>query len=166
VAPTIGSNRTLRQAGLAALGCLLAVGVPCLSAWASAQWTQPTYSLTIASHLTGSGDAQSGSTVIALEYDGPVTIQASAASAGSEVLTSASHDTLTTSYKLTGAALGGTADNDWVPSATFVSPAKSYSVEGTGPSSEITLSVRAQTAAGRANDAGGYTASVVLTASW
>jgi len=128
-------------------------------------WAQPEYSVTIATHLAHVNDAQSGSSVLTLNHDGGATIQASASASGSEALKSASSDTLITSYKLTGTALGGTADGDWVPSATFISPQKSYSVQGTGPS-EITIWVRAQAAPARANDAGPYTGSVTLTVTW
>jgi len=94
-----------------------------------------------------------------------VTIHVSAASSGSEVLRSSTSDTLTTRDKLAGPSLTN-PDTEWVPSATFVSPATSYGVLGIGPSSEITIWARAQTAATRANDSGSYEASLVLTASW
>ena len=163
--PSTSRPRTVREVCLGVLGCLLVLGVPCLRAWAVAQWTQPGYSVTIASPLTKADDTQSGSAVMTLDHDGPVTIQVSAASSGSEVLRSSTSDTLTTSYKLAGPSLSN-PDAEWVPSATFVSPATSYGVQSMGPSSEITIWVRAQTAAGRANDSGSYEASLVLTASW
>jgi hypothetical protein len=128
-------------------------------------WAQPNYSLTITAHIAGSNVSQWDSTVMTLNHDGAATIQASVTTSGNEVLTSASSDTLATSYKLTGAALGATADSDWVASLTFISPAKSYSVEGVGPS-DITLWLRGTSSSGRANDAGDYTASVVLTVTW
>jgi hypothetical protein len=163
--PPNGRSQTVREVCLGILGCLLILGVPCLHAWAAAEWTQPNYSVTIAAPLTKTGDVQSGSAVLTLNHDGPVTIQVAAASSGSEVLNSSTHDTLTTSYKLTGPALSN-PDSEWVPSATFVSPATSYSIPGIGPASQLTLWARAQTAAARANDSGNYTASLVLTASW
>lgn len=163
--PPNGRSQSVREVCLGILGCLLILGVPCLHAWAVAEWAQANYSVTIASPLIKAGDVQSGSAVLTLNHDGPVTIQASAASSGSEVLKSPTNDTLTTSYKLTGPALSN-PDADWVPSATFIAPATSYSIPGIGPASQVTLWARAQTAAARANDSGSYTASVILTASW
>jgi len=162
--PSTARPRTVREVCLGILGCLLVLGVPCLRAWAEAQRAQD-YSVTIASPLTKADDTQSGSVVMTLDHDGPVTIHVSAASSGSEVLRSSTNDTLTTSYKLAGPSLSN-PDAEWVPSATFILPATSYGVQSMGPSSEIIIRVRAQTAAGRANDTGKYEASLVLTASW
>jgi hypothetical protein len=97
-----------------------------------------------------------------LDYDTPCTITVSVAKAGDEVLASGG-DTLATSYKLAGAALQN-GDGDWVDSSTFLT--RSYSVQGTGPFDEITIWVRAAASSGRANNAGTYSASVILTASW
>ena len=163
--PLTARPRTVREVCLGILGCLLVLGVPCLRAWAVAQWTQPNYSVTITSRLTKADDTQYSSAVMRLDHDEPVTIHVSAASSGSEVLRSSTNDTLTTSYKLTGLSLSN-PDDGWVPSATFVSPARSYGVQSIGPFSEITIWAQAQTAAGRANDSGSYEASMVLTASW
>lgn len=128
-------------------------------------WQYPPHTVTIATHFTGTSQAQSGSTVMTLKHPQPATIQASVATAGDEVLTCSTSDILATSYKLTGAALGGTADTDWVASSAFISPARSYSIAGAGPL-EITIWVQGVSAANRANDAGTYTASVILTATW
>ena len=158
----------LRHSGARILLAALLAALPAVhsrQASGAYGWAQPEYSVTIATSLARVNDAQAGSSVLTLNHDAPVTIQASATTAGSEVLRSASSDTLITNYMLTGAALGETADADWVSSATFVSPQKSYSVQGTGPS-EITIGVRAQTALTRANDAGAYTGSVTLTVTW
>ena len=72
-------------------------------------------------------------------------------------------DSLTTSYKLTGPSLRN-PDADWVGSQAFVT--RTYEVQGDGPASDITLSVRAAATGNRANEAGAYSASVVLTVSW
>lgn len=135
--------------------------------WAlpATSWSQPTQSVTITTHFTATDQARSGSAVLTLDHDGPVTIRASVVRAGDQVLTAAGGDTLATSYKLTGSALGGSADANWVASSAFIAPEKFYSVEGTGPS-DLTLSVRGQTSPSRANDAGAYAASVVLTVTW
>ena len=142
------------------IGC-----VTCGWALGATGWAQPEYTATITTHFSGTSQTRSGSAVLVLNHDGAATIQASVTTAGDEVLTSSGSDTLTTSYKLTGAALGGSADGDWVSSSAFISPEKSYSVEGTGPS-EITIWVRGICAADRSNDAGAYPGSVILTITW
>jgi len=142
------------------VGCAI-----CYQAGAATGWAQANYSATVATHFGAVAQAQSTSEVLVLNHDGAATIQASVVSAGDEVLTSVTSDSLTTSYKLTGAVLGGTADGDWVASADFIHASKSYSVTGVGPSN-ITFWVRGASAANRANDAGAYTGSVILTVTW
>ncbi len=139
-------------------------------AWGSALavtgWAQPAYSATLSPNITGVGQVSSDSTVLTLNHDGAATIQASAAQPGDEVLThQTTSDTLVTSYKLTGAILGASSDTDWVSSSQFISPARSYSVEGVGMS-DITFHVRGEAASIRANDAGAYAASIILTVMW
>ncbi len=129
-------------------------------------WDQPTYALGLGQHFAGRSQSQSGSVVLTLVDHWAATISVSVVGAGDEVLThSATGDTLATHYKLTGAALGASADNDWVPAATFVQPGRTYTVEGSG-TSEITMWAQGTSAADRANDAGAYSASVTLTVSW
>ena len=147
------------------LAACLTVCLACNGAAGATGWAQPTGSVTISTHFQATSQSWSGSTVLTLNHDGAVTIQASVATGGDEVLTASTNDALVTSYKLTGAALGGSADGDWVSSSAFISPARSYSVEGTGPS-EITFWARGTSAADRANDAGTYTAVIILTATW
>ena len=142
------------------IGC-----VACTYALGVTGWVQPEYTVTITTHFSSTSQSRSGSTVLTLNHDGAATIQASVAVSGDEVLTASSSDTLTTSYKLTGAALGGSADGDWISSSAFILPEKSYSVEGTGPS-EITIWVQGISAADRSNDAGAYTGSIILTVTW
>jgi hypothetical protein len=127
-----------------------------------ATWSGQPYTLAVPDDITGAGQARSGSLVMTLDHDTPCTITVSVAKAGDEVLASAG-DTLATSYKLTGAALQN-GDAEWVDSSTFLT--RNYSVPETGPSDGITLWVRAAAGSGRANDAGTYSASVILTASW
>jgi len=127
-----------------------------------ATWSGQPYTLAVPDHITGAGQVRSGSLVMTLDHDTPCTIAVSVAKAGDEVLASAG-DTLATSYKLTGAALQN-GDAEWVDSATFLT--RNYSVQGTGPSDGITIWVRAAAGSGRATDAGTYSASVILTASW
>lgn len=144
----------------------VAVGAVCGSASAITGWAQPEYTATPAPHITGLGQACTDAIILVLDHDGVAAIQASAIQPGDEVLThETTGDTLATSYKLTGAALGASSDTDWVASAQFILPARSYSVEGVGPS-DITFHVQGEAAAVRANDAGTYTASIVLTVTW
>jgi len=143
-----------------------AVGAACGSASAITGWAQPEYTATPAPHVTGLGQTCADSIILVLDHDGDAALQASAVQPGDEVLTHQdTGDTLTTSYKLTGAALGASSDTDWVAAAQFVLPARSYSVEGVGPS-DITFHVQGEAAAVRANDAGTYAASIVLTVTW
>ena len=128
-----------------------------------ANWSGQPYTLAVPDHITGAGQARSGSLVMTLDHDTPCTITLSVTKAGDEVLASAG-DTLATSYKLTGAALQNGGDGDWVDSSTFLT--RNYSVPETGPSDGITIWVRAAASSGRANNAGTYSASVILTASW
>gem|GEM_PF-2245147 len=160
--PRGGGGVRTQAAILAAflIGCAASAGALAVTGWA-----QPNGSVGIAAHFTAMNQANSGQAVLMLNHDGPVTLQAAEAGAGDAVLTSPSSDILATAYKLTGAALGSSADADWVSASEFVHPSRSYAVEGAGLS-EITLSVRGASAAGRANDAGVYNASVILTVSW
>jgi len=139
--------------------CVCAV---CRPASGGASWSGQPYTLAIPDHITGLAQARSGSLVMTLDHDLPCTITISVAEAGDEVLASAG-DTLVTSYMLTGAALGN-GDTEWVDSSTFLT--RNYSVQGTGPSDGIKIWVRSTASSARANDAGEYSASVILTASW
>lgn len=131
-------------------------------AMGGAGWPGQPYTLTVADHITGPGQARSGSSAMTLDHDVPCTITVSVAEAGDETLACAG-DALVTRYRLTGTALQN-GDAEWVDSSTFLT--RSYSVQGTGPSDEITIWVQATAGSGRANDAGTYSASVILTASW
>jgi len=127
-----------------------------------ANWSgQQPYTLAVPEHITGARQAPIGSLEMTLDHDTPCTITVSVAKAGDEVLTSAG-DTLVTSYKLMGAALQNGGDGDWVDSSTFLT--RNYSVQGTDP--KIKIWVEAAAGSGRANNAGTYSASVILTASW
>ena len=155
-----GDRTNCPQPALLVVGCLA-----CCLAFGETQWAQPEATATISTHFNGTALSRSGSTVLTLNHDQAVTIRASVTTTGDETLTSSGNDTLTTAYKLTGVALGGSADDEWVSSSAFISPQKSYSVAGIGPS-QITFWVCATAAADRANDAGTYSARVILTATW
>ena len=148
------------------LSCGLLVAVSLGTGTMAAEWAQPNYNLGIPTAFSAVGQAQSGLVALTLNHDGACTVQASVAQAGNEVLTrQVGADTLATSYKLTGAVLGGTADQDWVGSAAFIDPGRSYAVSGGGPS-EIVLHARGAAPSNRATDAGTYEASIILTVSW
>lgn len=126
-----------------------------------ANWSNQPYTLAVPDPITGAGQVRIGSLDMTLDHDTPCTITVSVAKAGDAVLTFAG-DTLATSYRLTGTALQGGGDPAWVDSSTFLTG--NYSVEGADP--KITIWVQAAASSGRANDAGTYSASVILTASW
>jgi len=148
------------------LSCGLLVAVSLGTATAATEWAQPSYNLAIPTAFSAVGQDQSGSVALTLDHDGACTVQASVAQGGDEVLTrQGGSDTLVTSYKLTGAALGATADQDWVGSAAFINPGRSYAVSGSGPS-EIAFHARGVAASNRATDAGTYEASIIVTVSW
>jgi hypothetical protein len=142
---------------LVAAGCAV-----CGLAFGAASWSGQPYALIVGNHITGPAQAPTGLLAMTLDHDGPCTIGVSVDHAGNEVL-NCSGETLVTGYKLTGAALQN-GDADWVSSSAFLT--RNYDVQGNGPSDPITLWVRAAGASSRANNAGTYSASVILTVSW
>lgn len=155
---------TLRTAGSILAASLIVCAASAVGLGVTG-WAQPTGSVAITPSFTRTNQTNSASTALMLNHDGPVTLQASEAAAGDGVLTSPSSDVLATEYRLRGAALGASADTDWVSASDFVDPSRSYSVEGVGPS-EITVWVRGVTPADRVSDAGVYGATVILTVTW
>jgi len=155
----LGSGMGRQVQLIACVGSLcLACGILLAAGWAG----QP-YSISLASHVSAPNQSQSDSLTMMLEHDSPCSISVSAAQAGDEVLSLSGGDILTTAYKLTGPSLQN-GDGDWVASSMFLT--RSYTVQGNGPFDEITIWVCATSAADRANDAGTYSAEVILTASW
>ena len=152
----------LRNNIILALGCLLAVCIGHPAILADASWLDSPYSLEPDGHITSPGQTLDGSLTMTLAHDQPCQISVSVAQAGDEVL-SIDGDALTTSYKLTGPSVTN-PDGHWVGSQTFVT--RTYGVDGYGPTSDITISVRAAAASDRANKAGEYSASIVLTVTW
>ena len=140
-------------AAIAYAMCRLAFG-------GNASWEDDPYSLTIPTHFTGVGQVRSGSVGMTLDHRAPCTVQVSVANGGDEVLT-CSGDTLLTQYKLTGLMLEGGGDATWVDSSTFRT--KVYTIVGDGKGVVMTLWVQATSASARANNAGTYSASVILT---
>ncbi len=152
----------MRRRSILILFCL---GTACAGqslTFGGAGWPGQPYSLGITEHVTAPGQVRSGSVAMTLEHDAPCMISVSVGEAGDQMLT-CNGDTLTTSYKLTGASLQN-PDTGWVGSQTFLT--RTYDVQGNGPTAEITIGVRAAASATRANQAGTYSASVVLTVSW
>ncbi|MCY2951663.1 MAG: hypothetical protein NTU53_06755 [Planctomycetota bacterium] len=152
----MGTN--LMRAAVVVSAICWAAGV----AQGDAGWVGQPYSVSIPTHINSINQAVSASTDITLHHDDACDIAVSVALAGDEVLTSSGR-TLTTAYMLTGTDLS-IPDGAWVASATFIT--KTYHVLGTGPNSTITLSVQATPPSNQAPDAGTYTGSITLTASW
>lgn len=144
--------------------CVATLCLACDIVLAPGQWLGDPYSLSIANHISACNQSQSSSLTMTLEHTKRCTIRVSVAQAGNEVLRSSGGDTLTTAYRLTGPSLQGGGDANWVASSTFRT--RSYTVTTTGPSDPITIWARATSAGNRANDAGTYSAQVILTASW
>jgi len=130
---------------------------------AGATWNGQPYSLTMPTHISAIGQASTGSINLPLQHDSACNISVSVAQAGNEVLTHAGQ-TLTTYYKLTGAALQGDADATWVTSSDFLTHV--YHIASTGPMDTLTLSVKATVPANSAPPAGDYNASIILTVTW
>jgi hypothetical protein len=124
-----------------------------------ASWYDQPYTLDVLDHITGIGQEPNGSLVMRLDHVTPCTIVVSVAT---ELISAG--NTLATSYKLTGTDLENGGDGGWVDSSTFLN--RNYEVLGAGPSSDVTIWVRATASSDKANDAGTYSASVILTASW
>jgi hypothetical protein len=153
----MGVNRV--QVAAAVLAVCWIAGI----SFGAASWQGEPYSVAIATHITSVGQTPvSGSTNLSLQHDAPCDILVSVSAGGNEVLTLGGR-TLTTSYKLQGAAVSN-PDADWVSSAVFLT--QTYHVLGVGPLDTLTLSVLATPPANRAPDAGVYSASVILTATW
>ncbi len=145
------------------IACVACLCLACGVLLAGASWVGQPYSVTIANPITARNQSQSDSLTMTLEHDKVCDIDVSVAQAGDEVLRSSTDDTLTTDYMLTSSAIQGGGDATWVPSSQFVGG--NYKVTGTGPS-DITIWVLATSAPDRANDAGTYSAQVILTATW
>ena len=150
----MGTN--LMRAAVVASAICWAAGV----AQGGASWLAQPYSVSIPTHISGTNQAVSASTDMMLQHDVACSIVVSVG-LGNEVLT-LNGRTLTTAYKLEGTHLSD-SDTDWVGSATFIT--KTYHVLGTVDST-IKLSVQATAPSNQAPDAGAYTASITLTASW
>jgi hypothetical protein len=146
-----------RQITTVLAGLLTAAGL----IHAGASWQNQPYSLTMPTSISTVGGSFEGSVALHLHHDVACAVTVSAAG-NSEVLTN-NGATLTTEYKLTGACLLN-GDGDWVGSTQFLT--HNYSVQGVGPDDTLTLWVKGTAPTGKAADAGVYTATIVLTASW
>lgn len=163
---TRGLSRFLLAAGVGL--SLLAVSLcPARGCFADG-WTPPSYNLEILTHFTQVAQQHVGSVVMTLEHTQDVTLNVSANGAGKEVFTCqapGSTDTLLTRYKLTGADLVA-PDTEWVSSSDFIQPSRTYLVPYTDGVSQITLEAQCTASDGRAQDAGSYTGSLIITATW
>jgi hypothetical protein len=140
---------------------LCALGLLAWPALGVTHFSAPNYNLAFSSHITGSGQSCTGSTVLTLTHDSPCTLAISVVRLGDEVLTNGTQ-TLQTSYKLTGTTLQN-ADPDWVSSSQFLTHI--YSLPGNGVD-DITLWAQGTAPPNCAADAGNYTGALVLTVSW
>lgn len=145
-----------------------------------AEWASSNDTTIAAADFAGSIDGTTVSTAgedltvsraLALYANVTVTITA-AGTANSGIAThGTTSDTLTTSYQLTGADIT-TPDSAWKAAGTgvgeFFEASNSYEVthtDGDG-SYAVTLEVQLESDDAAANDAGDYTCSLTLTASW
>ena len=133
------------------------------------EWRDSDPSITLAD-FTASAQTKGSSVLLTVWTNMGATITPSTGDGKSGVLTSASSDTLTTEYKMTGAALGATADSAWKSSGVggaFIT-GNTYTVQQVNGTGVYTMTVNAQatTSSAKANDAGGYSCQVVLTATW
>jgi hypothetical protein len=151
-----GKIRTLLQLAIIALAST------CAGTWALAAtgWLGAPFSLSIPTHINTLSQISDGSTILPLEHDTPITVSVSVPAPGTEVLSCGSFS-LTTSYKITGIASG---DANWVNSSDFLT--HTYFLPGSNITDQLTLWVRAQAPSDRAPDAGTYSATITLTATW
>jgi hypothetical protein len=133
------------------------------------EWRDNNPSITLA-NFTASGQTKSNTVVLTVWTNVAATITPSTSDGKNGILTSATTDTLTTDYKMTGADLGATADGAWKTSGAagtfFVG--NTYTVQYVNGTGAYTMTMNAQgtSSAAKANDPGAYTCQVVLTATW
>jgi len=144
------------------LSCLFATCAMSSLALADGAWLDGPYTLAMEESITAGGRESSGSVVMTLVHNEPCQISMSVLHEGDEVL-SCNGDTLTTNYKLAGENLQN-PDAEWIDPQTFLQ--KAYQIMSFGPESQVTLWVRATASMMRANEAGNYEASLVMTLSW
>lgn len=154
----------MSRTAAALAGVALATGL----AMGGGVWQGQPYSLTVPTHVSAPGGAVGGSVVLALDHDVACTISVTATAAGSEVLRHGGQS-LTTYYKLTGSSLGDPdpngdqpADPGWIDSSTFIT--RQYHTSN--PSNHVVLCVKGVAPSNQAVDAGAYTGSLTLTATW
>lgn len=121
--------------------------------------------------VSAAGEDLTVSRALTLYANATVTITAAGDATNSGIATSGTSDTLTTSYKLTGADIT-TPDSAWKAAGTeegqFFYASNSYEVTHTNGdgSYEVTLQVQLESEDAAASDAGDYTCGVTLTATW
>jgi hypothetical protein len=121
--------------------------------------------------ITAQNSAPTGSQTATLYTNGDLDITADNTTAAQLVKTGDPTQTLTTSYMLTDdgdgiAATGGTDETEYTEYDTFLSGGYAIThVPGDGVV-EITLNAKAENPSGEVADAGDYTATQTLTATW
>jgi len=118
--------------------------------------------------ISGQADTPEGSQVQTLYTN--CNLEISADTSTTARLSSAT-DVLTTKYKLSYdgdgvTATGGTGVATWTDYSTFLSTASAVTHKDTDGAVDVTLYVQASNPGGRVADAGAYTATQTLTASW
>jgi hypothetical protein len=134
----------------------------CSQTLGAATWVGQPFQLTMPTHITAAGQSSIGSINLTFDHDAPCTLAVSVASSGDEVLKRGASE-LTTFYKISGPQVPN-SDADWVVADEFLTHI--YTVLGSGAADTITLSVKGTAPALSAPDAGGYSASLILTVSW
>jgi hypothetical protein len=131
------------------------------------EWAGNFADITIADHITAQSTVVAGSAVVTLYTNGDVTISADNTTAAR--LTQGS-DFLATEYRLeydgNGSAATGGTTVDYVPYNNFLATPSAVTHVGGDGAVDVTLGVRASNQVGNVADAGTYTATQTLTASW
>jgi hypothetical protein len=143
-----------------ALSVLFAVLVRSNHSIGATNWISTSYTVTMDTAISHVGESFSGSSELSLVHDTQCTLIVSA-TGGSEELKNAGGSKLTTHYKLTGVTGG---DSAWVDSTTFLT--HTYIVPGNNTTTNMTLWVQGTAPSNRAPEAGLYTATIIITATF
>ena len=143
-----------------ALAVLLSALVCSNHSIGATNWIGGSYTVTMTTAISRVGESFSGSSGLSLAHDTQCSLIMSA-SGGSEVLKSAGGGTLITHYKLTGVTGG---DSEWVDSTSFLT--HTYTAPGNNTTTNMTLWVQGTAPSDRAPEAGVYTATITITATF
>ena len=145
--------------------CAVSATVDTIMEWEGASFP----ALTIATHVTAQNSEVEGSAVYTLYLNGAVDITVDTVGTEAE-LSETGGDTLVTKYKLTsdgdGTATSGNADSS--PTYALYSAVGTYAVTHVAKDGAvaITLHCQASNDSGNVADAGSYTATQTVTATW